>query len=122
LRRARYDLGPELSAHRAALKKVKLSNGRGELQCIEARIAIAKGDKALAQELLDASIGNFESAGARDHAERSRFALGAQRGGDEGKSLQRAALERLSELGIVAPRRDLRGYYPELLEDADLSV
>jgi hypothetical protein len=116
------DLGRELSAHRAALKKVKLSNGRGELQRIDARIALARGDRAAARQLLGASIGNFESAGARDHAERDRFALGALQGGDEGKSLQQAALMRLRELGVVAPLRDLGGYYPELLEDSDLSA
>ena len=116
------DLERELSTHRAALKKVKLSNGRGELQRIDARIALAKGDKAVAQELLRASIGNFESAGARDHAERDRFALGALQGGEEGKALQQAALRRLNALGIVAPLRDLRGYYPELIADADLNL
>lgn len=117
-----HDLRRELSSHRAALKKVKLRNGRGELQRIDARIALAKGDKAKAQQLLNVSIGNFESAGAPDHAERDRFALGVLQGGEEGKSLQQAALERLSALGIVAPLRDLRGYYPELIEDTDLSV
>ncbi|MET0387593.1 MAG: protein kinase [Polyangiales bacterium] len=116
------DIGRELSTHRSALKKVTLSNGRGELQRIEARIALAKGDKAAAQQLLGASIGHFESAGAPDHAERDRFALGVLQGGDEGKTRREAALERLRELGVVAPLRDLRGYYPELLEDAALSA
>jgi serine/threonine protein kinase/tetratricopeptide (TPR) repeat protein len=112
------DLTSELSTHRAALKKLKLSNARGELQRIDARIAIARGDRAAAQNFLVTSIGHFESAGARDHAERDRFALGVLQGGDKGKSLQQAALKRLKELGIVAPLRDLRGYYPELLEDS----
>jgi hypothetical protein len=113
------DLRRELSTHRSALKKLKLSNARAELQRIDARMAIAQGDRAAAQQLLFMSSANFERAGALDHVERDRFALGALQGGAQGQSLQQAALTRLKELGVVAPLRDLRGYYPELLEDTD---
>jgi hypothetical protein len=113
------NLRRELSAHRRALQKLKIKAALGELRRIEARLALAEGDKAAAQQLLTQSIAAFEEGGMRDSAARDRFALGALQGGDEGRALQSAALSQLTEIGIVAPLRELRGYYPEVLEAGD---
>jgi eukaryotic-like serine/threonine-protein kinase len=104
-----------LTAHCAALRKLKHPMAAGELRRIEARVALAEGDKATACTLLEASAARFEAAGARDHAARDRFALGVLQGGEAGSAQQQAALTLLCELGVVAPLHDLRGYYPELL-------
>jgi len=113
------NLRRELSLHRKTLRKLKIKVALGELRRIEARLALAEGDTAAAQQLLAQSIAAFEEDGMRDNAARDRFALGALQGGAEGRALQNAALSQLTELGIVAPLRELRGYYPELLEAGD---
>jgi serine/threonine protein kinase/tetratricopeptide (TPR) repeat protein len=105
----------ELADHRAALKKAEHRCAPGELLRIDARIALAQGDKAKAIERLMASIASFERAGATDQAARDRWALGALQGGLEGAALQESALAYLTELGVIAPIKQLHGYYPELI-------
>jgi len=35
--------------------------------------------------------------------------------GEQGEAMVQAALASLSELGVAAPQRHLKGYYPELV-------
>jgi hypothetical protein len=114
-------LWSELSSHRAALKKAQHRSATGERLRIEARTRLLEGDKPTAIQRLTESSRSFEQQGALDQAARDRYALGVLTAGDAGAELMRAALAFLSELGVVAPLRQLYGFYPELLGGQDVA-
>jgi eukaryotic-like serine/threonine-protein kinase len=108
------DLRRELSVHRKVLSKAQHRHARGELERIEARLALMRSDKTAALRHLAASIQSFEAHAAPDQAARDRFAQGALQGGEQGAALQREALAQLDKVGVAAPLSHVLGYYPEL--------
>jgi hypothetical protein len=112
----RAQLRRELAPHKKALRTARRRDARAELDRIEGRLALLHGDKQAAMRCFSASSLGFDEHGARDQAARDRYALGVLTGGEQGQLSARSALAFLSELGVVDPLGDLRGYFPELLE------
>jgi hypothetical protein len=104
-----------LAPHIKVLASSKHRDAKVVLARIRGRLASIQGDKAAAQRWLETSMTAFEQRGARDEAARDRYALGMLTGGEKGQALARDAAELLTSLGVVDVRRDIRGYYPELV-------
>jgi hypothetical protein len=85
---------------------------------VRARIALLRGDKAGALQLLQESTACHQEVGASDDAAREQYALGCLSGGEQGEALKRDALSSLSSCGVANPDADLRAYYPELFRAA----
>jgi eukaryotic-like serine/threonine-protein kinase len=85
---------------------------------LQARIAIIRGKREAAAALLEQSQQAHAELAAADEVERDRYARGLLLGGAAGAKLTAAAIAALRDLGVNAPERELRGYYPELLRDA----
>ncbi|HKP61631.1 MAG TPA: protein kinase [Polyangiales bacterium] len=85
---------------------------------IRARVALIRGDRALAKQLLLQSAQALEELGAADDAARERYALGFLTGGEDGEQRMAAAIAALSGMGMREPESDLRAYFPELVRGA----
>jgi hypothetical protein len=85
---------------------------------ILARVALLRGERESAAELLQTSRREQVAVGAADDAERDRYALGLLIGGDEGTQLTTAASAALRAMGLCDPERDIRTYFPELVHGA----
>lgn len=117
-----YELGrvrdrqPEQAARSVATQLKALAgsrrgDARAEASRIRARLALLRHDQAAAVRDLEASSAGFDAWGARDHAARDRYALGAVIGGARGEQLMRDALAVLGQLGIVDPLRHMHCYF-----------
>jgi hypothetical protein len=85
---------------------------------IRARLALIRGEREAAAELLLASQQALAAIGAADDAERDRCARGWLIGGQEGAQLAAAATAALRELGVREPEQEVRAYFPELMHGA----
>jgi hypothetical protein len=81
---------------------------------ILARVALLRGERKSAAELLQSSLREQLEIGAADDAERDRYALGLLMGGAEGAQLIAAASAALRAMGVSDPERDFSTYFPEL--------
>jgi serine/threonine protein kinase len=88
----------------------------GALARLRARLDYLAGDPAAALERLRRNAVTYEAAGFLDEFERERYAVGYLIGGEEGAQLKAAADLGLRKLGVSEPLRDLRGYFPELVD------
>jgi adenylate kinase len=104
-----------VAGHIGFLAGCNRSDAQAEALRLKARIAVMKNDREQAKQLFERSIAGFEALRARDQAARDRYALGCLVGGEQGQVMMRDALALLSELGVVAPLSNLKGYIPELL-------
>jgi hypothetical protein len=88
---------------------------RAVLLRTRARLSYMAGKREAARDaLLESST--LLAVDALEEAARDRYAYGVLLGGDEGSSLQEAALETLRSFGVVNPKRDIASYYPELFD------
>ncbi|MET0391039.1 MAG: protein kinase [Polyangiales bacterium] len=81
---------------------------------LQARLAYITGERTRATTLYRQHIEACVRAEYRDEAERGAWALGRILGGTEGDAMRAPAMQRLAELGVVSPERDLRTHFPEL--------
>ncbi len=94
--------------------KSPFKSGGATVARFQARLALARGDRAGAAVRLKSAIAEFESADIVHEAIRDRYALGLVLGGSDGEELRGTAAGQLAAAGYVDPAREMRGYYPEL--------
>jgi len=98
-----------------AIEKLKLYSSKPIVMHTRARLAVLRGDKSLAIQLLTQSADLYTACDRACDALRERYALGVLIGGDRGEAMRADAEQQLRARGYDHPVRAMQVFFPELL-------